>query len=474
MAATEIDLLAIDLGLVVAPAGCGKTQLIADAIGRHDSSKPILILTHTNAGVVALRARLDRAGVKSSAYRLSTIDGWAIKLISTFPLRSGYDTRIVTDQKQNYPAIRMAAGDLLEAGHIDDVIIANFSRLFVDEYQDCSFLQHRIVRSASLLIPTCVVGDPMQAIFGFSQDDPLAHWSNEVCNHYQLAGELEVPWRWINAESRELGEWLLSVRRKLANQEPIDLHDSPESVSIVSLDDTALDHQRQLSACATVSPVPRGSVLILGDSKKPTSQRRFASLTPGAVTVEAVHLDDLVTFASTLDLNRANALQKIVLFAQELMTGVGATDLLKRVEIITRGASRKDVSEVEAAAIAFENHRTYNRVSDLLVKINKRTGTRIFRPAILSACLKALQQCISTADLSFRDAAIRIREQNRLLGRPLPRKAVGSTLLLKGLEADVAVILNTRALSANDLYVAMTRGSRKLVICTHSPILKPA
>jgi len=71
----EIDLLAIDQGLVVAPAGCGKTQLTADALSRHDSAKPILVLTHTNAGVAALRSRLNRAGVNPSAYRLVTIDG---------------------------------------------------------------------------------------------------------------------------------------------------------------------------------------------------------------------------------------------------------------------------------------------------------------------------------------------------------------------------------------------------------------
>lgn len=58
----EIDLLAIDRGTVTAPAGCGKTQLIADALTRHSGSKPILVLTHTNAGVAALRERLVCSG----------------------------------------------------------------------------------------------------------------------------------------------------------------------------------------------------------------------------------------------------------------------------------------------------------------------------------------------------------------------------------------------------------------------------
>lgn len=58
-----------------------------------------------------------------------------------------------------------------------------------------------------------------------------------------------------------------------------------------------------------------------------------------------------------------------------------------------------------------------------------------------------------------------------MAGRTLPQKAVGSTLLLKGLEADIAVILDADGLSSNNLYVAMTRGARRIVVCARSGIL---
>jgi hypothetical protein len=87
----DIDLLIIERGAITAPAGCGKTHLIANALTRHDRAKPIMIITHTNAGVVALRGKLDRLNVPSAAYRLVTIDGWAMRLISTFPHRSAHD-----------------------------------------------------------------------------------------------------------------------------------------------------------------------------------------------------------------------------------------------------------------------------------------------------------------------------------------------------------------------------------------------
>jgi DNA helicase-2/ATP-dependent DNA helicase PcrA len=56
----------------------------------------------------------------------------------------------------------------------------------------------------------------------------------------------------------------------------------------------------------------------------------------------------------------------------------------------------------------------------------------------------------------------------------LDKRVVGSTLLLKGLEADVGVILDADELDAHHLYVAMTRGAKRLIICSRSPILATA
>lgn len=107
------------------------------------------------------------------------------------------------------------------------------------------------------------------------------------------------------------------------------------------------------------------------------------------------------------------------------------------------------------------------------MEINKEGGVRQHRPAVLRACMKALEQCDGTEGNTFYDAAVRIREQNRLIGRPLAKRSVGSTLLLKGLEADVCVILEAHELDAKNLYVAMTRGSAKLVLCSRSNQMLP-
>lgn len=469
--AGEIDLLAIDRGVVTAPAGCGKTHLIAEALRRYNDNKPILVLTHTNAGVVALRARLDRAGVPVKAYRLSTIDGWAMRLISTFPARSAHDPGmlLLTSPAVDYPNIRVAAAKLLEQGHISDIMAASYSRIVVDEYQDCSTRQHVLVTWASQILKTCVLGDPMQAIFGFGNDS-LAKWNEDVCTYFPIVGELGTPWRWINAGAEPLGHWLLDVRGRLLSGESIDLRSAPDSVTWVNLDGTQ-DHHRRLVAARVRPPVDHGCVLIIGDSTNPDSQRQFASQTPGAVTVEAVDLKDLVAFARNFNITEPDALERLAYFAQSVMTNVGAQDLVRRVQSLRRGTARKPPTAVEHAALTFVQEPSHRMAVELLVEINKEGGVRTHRPAVLRACIKALQLCDETDGVSFYDATIRMREQNRLIGRPLPRRAVGSTLLLKGLEAEVAVILNADVLDEKNLYVAMRRGSMALAVCSSNPIL---
>jgi UvrD-like helicase family protein len=469
MAAAEIDLRAIGRGLVIAPAGCGKTQLISDALARHDGPKPTLVLTHTNAGVAALRGRLDRAGVKPSAYRAATLDGFAIRLISTFPQRAGHDPRIVTAARPNYEAIRDAAARLVAAGHLSDILAASFAQLFVDEYQDCSIRQHVLVAWLAQNLPTAIVGDPFQAIFGFGAD-PLADWK-DVLAFFPKAGELATPWRWNNAGAHDLGQWLLSIRPDLAAGKPIDLRIAPGSVQWVQLDGRQDDALRQ--AAASVAAPGDTKVLIIGDSTDPRGQRRFARQVEGAVTVEAVDLRDLTDFGSTLDLAKPQALSAVAGFAESLMSAFSADDLVWSVAAARAGNLGRPLTGIEQAAVRFEASRSLADVADLLTTINRAGGVRCYRPAVLAAAQRALQLATSPDGPSFQEATVTIREYSRLIGRPLAKRSVGSTLLLKGLEADISVVLNAGALNARNLYVAMTRGSRRVLVCSPSPILNP-
>ena len=473
MLAASIDLLAIPRGTVTAPAGCGKTQLIADALQRYDGRKPILVLTHTNAGVAALRGRLERAGVPPSGYRLSTIDGWAMRLIGMFPARSAHDREILTlrTPATHYPAIRDAAVSLLKDGHIRDVLDASYARLIVDEYQDCGLAQHALVCHAADGIPTCVLGDPLQAVFGFR--DPLVDWETDVGGSFPFAGELATPWRWKNAGQEPFGRWLLECRTALRTGAPIDLAAAPANVQWVQLHGDAEDYKRQLKAGLVKPPHADGKILIMGNSRNPPAQSEYARRTPGAVTVENVDLRDLVDFGDGLDLTASYLLRHVVIFATSVMTNVGADDFLSSVDAHQRGVASKQPTDADQAALDLLASPSFEGVAELISQLNQLGGVRTHRPALLRACFSMLDHCAGPSAPTPGDAARLVREQSRLIGRPLAKRTVGSTLLLKGLEAEVAVILDADAMSAAHLYVAMTRGSHGLVVCARSSTLHP-
>lgn len=468
----ELDLFASDRGSVTAPAGCGKTQLIADTLGLHSGPKPVLILTHTNAGAAALRMRLQRARVASTAYRLATIDGFAMRLIGTFPLRSGHEPRIldVSDASNDYPAIRAAAAQLLQAGHIDRVLRATYSRLIVDEYQDCSLVQHAMVDSLANSLPANVLGDPMQAIFGFAGNQ-LVNWQAHVEARFPPMGALGTPWRWLNAGTEPLGRWLLRARTQLQGGQGVDLRGAPSEVQWVHLDAANADAQRR-TAAQTRTTGDEETVLIIANSRFPRSRHQFTSQTPGATSVEAVDLGDLVNFARRFNIGGVDAIDQLVYFAAELMTQVDASNFLTRVETVRHGRARTPPTSAEAAGVAFAAAPSAGAALHLIEQFELQRHVRVFRPEML-LCLKAALRATGSRRLTLLEAVLQARERNRQLGRPVSRRAVGSTLLLKGLEADVAVILHPETMDAPNLYVALTRGARRLLVCSATAVLRP-
>ncbi|WP_037424950.1 UvrD-helicase domain-containing protein [Sinorhizobium sp. CCBAU 05631] len=476
MTEEQIDLLDIRCGSVTAPAGCGKTQLIADSLARHLERKPTLVLTHTNAGVAALRSRLERAGVRSSSYRLATLDGWALRTLKTFPARSGIDLEHLelAKPRDDYPAIKRAAASLLGGRHIDDILDASYSRLIVDEYQDCGPEQHQMVCHLSTVLPTVVLGDPMQEIFSWQGAHP--DWEDDVCSTFASVGELSTPWRWIRADAEGFGRWLLEGRRTLMAGNQIDLRDAPPEVEWVALDGVD-DDEKQRRACLVKSPQRGGEVLIMAAGVQRDLQRQIARQTPGAVTVENVDLTDVIDFAASINLDPPGDLETVLEFASEVMTNVDRTDLIRRVAVLERGAGRKEATAAEVAASDYRKTGSAEDLVKLFMTLEGNPGARTFRPEILRTCIQALRACTPGTPGSFLDAALRIREQSRIIGRRVPPRAVGSPLLLKGLEADVAVILNAAEFdrmpirNMKNLYVAITRGSRKLVVCSASPLI---
>ncbi|CAJ1271790.1 UvrD-helicase domain-containing protein [Klebsiella pneumoniae] len=468
----DYNLLEYHRGTITAPAGCGKTQIIVDTLALHTGAKPVLILTHTNAGVTTLRLRMQRAGVSAAAYRIATIDGFAMRLVAMFPARSGLNAEVLQlrNRGTDYPAIRLAACQLLQAGHLNDVLPASYAHLIVDEYQDCNLVQHSLVTALSMVLPACVLGDPMQAIFGF-RGNQLVDWDTHVLTHFPLIGELNHPWRWDNAGAPELGRWLLDCRRMLLNGNAIDLRQVPAEVTWVPLRaETAV--QQRLTAALTRAVTANGQILVIGNSYDTRGRQQMASQTPGATTVEAVDLVDLTDFGAEFNMDAADALTRLVQFAAGVMTQVGLAALLPRLETLRRGRARNPPTIAEAALVAFAEGPSFTLAAEALRQLTRQENARVYRPEVLRCCLRALQSA-ADGDCTFAEATVNERERNRHESRPLARRVIGSTLLLKGLEGEVAIITAPEDMDARHLYAAMTRGSARLVVCSSTPVILP-
>jgi hypothetical protein len=467
----EEALLIAQRGTVTAPAGCGKTHTIATALIRYDGALPVLVLTHTNSGVSALRKRFQSLFVPAARYRVATIDGFCLNLVSKFQRRSGIapTTLLLNNPKADYPAIRQAAIRLIKGKHLDDALTATYGRLIVDEYQDCSIPQHSIVDGMADVLPTCVLGDPMQAIFGFTE--PLVDWSRDVHGQFPPIGELDIPWRWVNAKTEELGKWLLSVRRALQNGGNIDLREAPNYVELITL--RPADAAAQRISASRAKPVTKdGAVMILGDSLNVAGRHQIASQTPGATCVESVDLKDLTGFGKRFHLGAANAVEELLKFGASLMTNVGQAETLRRLTSLRGGKAKNPASAVEAALLSFGADPTLRNAHSALVQMREHQNVRVYRPEILHRCLSAME-AEADGNCTFYEATVRERERFRHRGRPMRSRNVGSTLLLKGLEAEVVVILHPELMDARHLYVALTRGSHRTVVCSAGPILTP-
>ena len=293
-----------------------------------------------------------------------------------------------------------------------------------------------------------------------------------VSSHY--SGELDEPWRWRKAGNDALGAWLAAVRESLLEGRAVDPSSRPDCVSWVRLRGGKTYHGIRVTAARCRQRKRGQTALIIGDSKSKGSRHQIAKSVSGVTTIEPVDLGPLTDFATRLESEDGQELQTTLDFASRLMTKVRGSDLLKRLEILKSGRARKAPDDVEQAARCLCDAPTPAVVADLLEACARRPESRVYRPEILWPSIRALRLSRLGPDrLSCLEAAIKIREERRGVGRWLPKHAIGSTLLLKGLEADHAVVLNANDLDAKNLYVALTRASRTVTVCSPSAEITP-
>ena len=458
----DIDLLQIARGAVVAPAGCGKTQSIVHAAGRNQG-KPILIITHTNAGVAALRARLAKARVAAASYRLATLDGWALRVVLAYPELSGLIPDVAS---MNYPSLRRAVLRAVRSGALDAVLQATYGRVIVDEYQDCNDEQHAMVLALADRLPSAVLGDPLQRIFTFA--GPVPDWDAKVLVDFPLAGTLDKPWRWIRAGREDLGRWILDIRDDLIAGNGVDIATAPSAVTWSHVANPARQSSIEDQALLLMAD---GSTLIIGDQFSIDSRVAIARRHDGVHVVERADLPEALVEAAKIGSGPASKLlERGLAFAGNVMTDIAPDKAEAIRDAVANGVVMADATDEACAALV--GGSTFAGVARMLDALSAAPGRRVFRPDILSIVLDALRRTPPAGDL--RAHAIEVREARRSNGRPLPLRGIGSTLLLKGLEADHGIILDGTPLDAANLYVALSRGASTVHVISQARMLGKA
>ena len=161
-------------GLVESPAGCGKTEAIVRAV--EYCTDPQLILTHTHAGVDALKQRFRKLNVEipRNRYHIDTIAGWSWSWVRRYPNNANYSASIEIPEWND---IYKSMSELLQKKFVSQGILNSYAGVIVDEYQDCTIPMHHLIVQLNKLLPCRILGDDLQGIFGF-RNSPVVDWSN--------------------------------------------------------------------------------------------------------------------------------------------------------------------------------------------------------------------------------------------------------------------------------------------------------
>ena len=450
---------------IIAPAGHGKTEMITEIVER--TSGKSLLLTHTNAGVDAINKRMAKKGVSSEKYKVETIASfcirWCCAYYNTAEINRDLSPYNKDEVKQYYDQYYMGARQLFQNAWAGNIIKNTYSRIVVDEYQDCTVKHHDVFKELEKFLPLTVLGDPMQGIFGFA--DPLVDWNNL---EFPIIDIQTYPWRWKNTNPT-LGVYLSAVREQLlptltGMKCTIDLSNNP-NVSVISPSTfniyVLLTDIQQYNSVIYITKWERQQIDLC---------TRLGGLFQND---EKQECPELFKYADRFDQSKEYELaENVLLFIKECATNV-KTELdsyfnrLKKNSIdFSRISKHKEIGSL------IEKLCKSSSMADVYSLINAfkdNTCFKIYRKELYHEMLRSIRYAIEHDDTVF-NSANHIRKDVHLQRRYTQFKYLSSrTLLSKGLEFDCVIIDMQDKLSAKEFYVAMTRAMKKIYVISSSP-----
>lgn len=107
-------------------------------------------------------------------------------------------------------------------------------------------------------------------------------------------------------------------------------------------------------------------------------------------------------------------------------------------------------------------------VSELFRDIKTLPNVKCYRKELFASLCRVLEEAENDT-ISVHEAMLNKRNTIRRVGRKVYGRCIGTTLLTKGLEFDAVLIIDAHNFDCpKNLYVALTRASRRLILFSRS------
>lgn len=450
--------------VVAAPAGCGKTELIADSIKYCNGRQ--LVLTHTHAGIDSLRSKFHKKGIQSNRYNLETIHSFALQYSAAYPSISKIPCK-QPKSDEDYPKVIEAANVFLGTSLAKEILLNSYSGIFVDEYQDCTIDQHNLILKIADILPCRIVGDYLQGIFDFGGNRIVA-WEKDVYPNFKKIEGLKEPYRWKN-KNYELGRWLLDARSCIENKKPIYLSGAP----ITWNRQLPSEENKVLLSLFNAN----GSVLAVCAPENPNKPHSLAENQKNRYrTIEPITSDEICKHATDIENNTGEKrLDAVLGFAYKCLTNVSTPCKYMRNQIDNaryrpREDDKKKLHDLFNKIISESDLQPVRDLYNYLMQ--KYIPTR-GRDQLWNEMKKGLEGVIVGSYEKLENAVWQIRNIYRFVGRKIPSRCISRTVLIKGLECEHGVVIDADSFDSKNLYVALTRASCTLTILSNAPVLIP-
>jgi hypothetical protein len=460
--------------VVVAPAGCGKTELIARAVGFCPSNPRQLVLTHTHAGVDALRTRLRRLKIPASRYHVETIHSFALRYAAAYPNSSSVKN-VRPRTNDDYTDIIQSAHRLMKTRLVRRVLSISYGGVFVDEYQDCTLDQHDLILRIAEVLPCRIVGDPLQGIFAFGNNQ-LVDWDQHVYPFFTRLPDLTEPWRWRNTNP-QLGRWLTEiVRPTFERREPLVLPGESQPPVCMWTQDIAGQYStaKRVLVLKKTLEHDETTFVICNPTQTPLPHSLARSMKNCYHSLEPIWSDELHNIAKDIEERTGEErLQVVHEFAHKCLTDQGDFDAV--VTAIQNGSSVKSDTRRALHTLAKQivSEASLGPVAALFEFVQKNSDPTIWRHQLWHEMRRALAEVTSGTVPTLVEATHSVRNRGAVMGRGIPKRCISRTLLLKGLECEHAIVVDADSMDTKNLYVALTRGSKNLHILSKERVLRP-